>query len=188
MKKLVLIFTLSFVVGYAFAQEIDETLDKKTQKKYEKQEKKKQKEEEAEKAKEELNEMIDNRSFVLEANNLSGRSGAQVPVVPSLNFFAIDSSTAVLQIGSVSGIGYNGVGGVTDEARVTRYEKTETKGGYSVKIYATSHLTSYTIFLSASPLGTSTARVTGLSGGVINFHGKIVPMSESIVYKGITSY
>ncbi len=181
-------FCLMFSVNSGFSQEINETLDKKTRKKYEKKEKKRQKEEEQQKAKENLKTLLEEKRFVLEANNLSGRSGMQVPVSPTINFFAVDSTSAMLQVGSFRGLGYNGVGGITDEGKITRYEITETKGGFSVKIYVSSNLTSYTIFLSASPMASSTAKVSGLSGGVINFHGRIVPETDSSVYEGQKLY
>ena len=188
MKRLVLLIILASFTSLALGQEINEGLDKKTQKKYEKQDKKKQKEEELEKSKAVMRDLVNGREYVLEANNLSGKSGAQIPVVPSLNFFAVDSATAVIQIGSVTGLGYNGVGGITDEAKINRYEISESKAGFNIKLYAASTLTSYTIFLNISASGNATARVTGLSGGVINFIGRVVPMSESIVYKGQRSY
>ena len=141
MKKIALLIILASFTTVVFGQEINEGLDKKTQKKYEKQDKKKQKEEELEKSKATMRGLLDSREFVLEANNLSGKSGVQVPVVPSLNFFAVDSATAVIQIGSVTGLGYNGVGGITDEAGINRYELSESKAGFNIKLYASSNIT-----------------------------------------------
>lgn len=190
MKKLTLSLFAFFLIFGAFAQEVEvkEGLDKKTQKKYLKEERKREKQAELEQKKAELEEMLESKQFVLEASFLSGRRGTLVPVVENLNFMAIDSSDAVMQIGSVSGVGYNGVGGVTEEGRVTEYEITETKSGYTAKIYMMGNLSTYTIFLNANAGGRSTARVTGLSGGVLTFHGELVPTYASNVYQGMTTY
>jgi hypothetical protein len=171
-----------------FAQEIQETLDKKTLKKMQKIEMRQQKDEELLEQKEIIFSLISSKRFVLEADNLSGRNGVMRPVPSNLNFFAMDSAKAVIQIGSLNGIGYNGVGGITDEGTVTKYEIRENKNYYSINIYLSGSLTSYTIFVNASYGTRSSARVSGLSGGVINFHGRIVSVADSRVYKGNTTF
>ena len=190
MKNFIISLALVFFFAGAYAQEIEvkEGLNKAEQKKYLKKERKRQKLAELEQNKKELLEMLDTRQFVLEATFLSGKRGVLVPVASNLNFFTVDSSKSVMQIGNVSAVGYNGVGGITEEGNVTRYDITETKSGYSVRIYMMGNLGTYTIFLNASAAGRSTARVTGLTGGVLTFHGDIVPTYKSTVYQGMTTY
>ena len=188
MKTIIFSFALLLMIAPLFAQEVQEGLDKKTLKKMQKEERRREQDEQIAAKKEYVTALINSRRFVLEAQNISGRTGSQVPVNSLLNFMAVDSSKAVLQVGNNKGVGYNGVGGVTEECRVNRYEINETKNGLSVTLYLQGRLSSYTVFLNASYGTSSTARVSGLTGGVINFHGQLVSMSESRVYKGMSTY
>ncbi len=188
MKAILFSFALFLMLTPVFSQEIQEGLDKKTLKKMQREERLLEQEEQWAAKKEYITSLIHSRRFVLEAQNLSGRTGSLVPVNSLLNFMAVDSSMAVLQVGNNTGVGYNGVGGVTEECRVTRYEINETRNGLSVTMYLQGRLSSYTVFLNASFGTNSTARVSGLSGGIINFHGQLVSISESKVYKGMSTY
>lgn len=192
MKTMVLVILVSLGMGgLAMAQDesqINENLDKKTLRKYQKIEKREQQKMEDERRLQQVKSLIDSREFVLEANYLSGRSGVLIPVTSNLNFIMVDSAKSVIQIGSPSGIGYNGVGGVTDEGKVTKYEVKETKGGYSLKLYTSSSLNSFTIFFTINSDGHATARLSGVRGGVLTYHGDIVPVEESFVYQGQTTY
>ena len=68
-----------------------------------------------------LDSMLNSRSFVLQANILENKYGDMVNVVPNLNFIQVTGSTGVLQTGSVSGTGFNGVGGVTAEGKLSSW-------------------------------------------------------------------
>jgi len=53
--------------------------------------------------------MLENRDFVLEANYLQDRYGHRHIVNSTINFIAIDSTTAIIQVGSDFRNGPNGV-------------------------------------------------------------------------------
>jgi hypothetical protein len=190
MKKYIILCGFLFTVASVFSQYEPEqqVLTKEEQRKLEKEHKtalKKAAEEEALKVTE---WMLDQRRFVLEADYIAGRSGTRYPVSSILNFVMVDSSEAVIQIGSSSGIGYNGVGGITAEGSVTRYEvekKVGKKGtSYFVIIHVLSAMGMYDVMMSVSGSGNVDATVRGNTRGMLRYSGQLVPLKESRVYKG----
>ena len=69
--------------------------------------------------------MLENKDFVLEADYLQDRYGNRVLVNSTINFVAVDSTEATIQIGSNFRIGPNGVGGVTAQGNINKWELTE---------------------------------------------------------------
>lgn len=190
MKSILALIFILGIGGSALAQDhqVQEQLDKKTLKKYQKMEKREREKMEEERRLKEMKKLLESRQFVLEADYLSGRYGSLIPVVSNLNFIMIDSTTSVIQVGSASGMGYNGVGGITDEGRVTKFELDERKNGYSLKVYTNSSLSSFTIFFNVSASGNATARISGMRGGTLTYHGDLTPINESYIYQGHTTY
>ena len=130
--------------------------------------------------------MLENRDFVLEANYLQDRFGNRRMVNSVINFVAVDSATAIIQVGSDYRNGPNGVGGVTAKGKITKWQLTEDKK--SISFYLTINvLTSigiYDLHFSIGLWGSSTVRLSGLSAGQLTFEGNLVPYSESSVYEG----
>ncbi len=135
-------------------------------------------------------ELIGNKSFVLEADWLSNQYGERVPVVPDLNFIRIDTTYAVLQIGSTQRIGYNGVGGVTAEGRVTSWKvnKNEKKLNYHIQANIITSLGVFDISMNVSADGRATASITGMRRGQLNYTGSLVPLDQTHTYQGETTY
>lgn len=131
-------------------------------------------------------DMLHNRDFVLEANFLQDRYGQRVPVSAGLNFVAVDSIEAIIQVGSNYNIGANGVGGVTAKGNITKWELKENKKKktFNLRINVMTAIGIYDVALSISPSGKATANLTGLSAGMLTFDGDMVPWEESIVYVG----
>ena len=65
--------------------------------------------------------LLEGKKFVLEAHFLKYSSGDRVNVVSTLNFISFDSLSAVIQVGSMQRVGYNGVGGVTVQGRISNW-------------------------------------------------------------------
>ena len=118
---LTLLIAFVFVLG-AFSQEETQQLSKQEIKKLQKEQKKADKAAEAERMAEVTSFMVHQQQFVLEADYLSDKYGQRVPVTPTINFVLVDSLAGTVQFGSAEAIGYNGVGGVTVDGRVTKYE------------------------------------------------------------------
>lgn len=183
MKRVIIIAFTALLTLPAFTQE----LSKKEQRKLEKELKKEQKaEEEAQKA-EIVNVMVHYQRFVLEAHTLKDKRGNSVNVQSNINFIASDSITGVIQVGSNSYIGRNGVGGVTVEGSISEYKYTvhEKSGSYNVSYYLRTPVGSYDVRLTVYPDGRADADVSATTwGDKLRYSGFVVPPAMSRVYKG----
>ena len=189
MKKLALIFlTFAFILPLS-AQE-EGSLSKREQRKLAKEERKAEKAKEEERIAKLVEYMAENQQFVLEANMLFDKYGQSFPVHSNINFVAVDSTEGVVQIGSNSYIGSNGVGGVTLEGSVNNYEykENEKKGYYTISYSLTTSLGTYDVFMTMNESGTADATVRGNFGGSIRYTGKVEHPSVSRVYKGMSMY
>jgi len=177
MKKLIIFLAFVISANILWAQVNDEnsSLSKK--------EKRKAK---SEKEYQVIKEMLQNKSFVLEANFLQDKYGRRVIVNKGLNFVSVDSAEAVIQIGSNYRVGPNGVGGVTAKGRITSWElKENTKNKrFDVRMNVMSQIGIYDIYFSVTSSGKAMAYLTGLTSGHLTFDGDIVPWSETTVYEG----
>ena len=130
--------------------------------------------------------MLENRDLVIEANYLQDRRGNRHIVNSNINFVAIDSTTAIIQVGSDFRNGPNGVGGVTAKGEITSWQVTENKKAKSFNLIMNvmTSIGIYDLFISIDSRGNSTARLTGLSAGQLTFVGDAEPYSASRVYEG----
>lgn len=188
MKYILPIF-LSFLISLcSFSQ--DELISKKEQKKLAKEQKRA---EQAEKRNEQaaiIKHLLDSQMFVLEADYISDGRGQRIQVISSINFVAIDSTLGLLQIGSPSGLGWNGVGGITVEGKISKYELKTIEGkrgtSYALSIVVMSSIGIYDVHFRISPSGYSDATVRSTVSGQLKYSGHIVPISQSKVYKGLS--
>ena len=107
MKRFVVFFALIVSTSILFAQGNDENavLTKKEKRNAD-----------LEKVFQQTKTMLENKDFVLQADYLQDRYGNRVLVNSTINFVAVDSTEATIQIGSNFRIGPNGVGGVLHKA------------------------------------------------------------------------
>ncbi len=177
MKKIALLIMCVVVTGTIFAQKNDKDLALS---------KKEKRQAEMEKQYELTKYMLENKSFVLEADFLLDRYGNRVFASSNINFISVDSATAVIQVGSNSRIGPNGVGGVTAKGRITQYElkENERRKIFSLALNVMTSLGIYDLRFLISPSGSTRATLTGLRRGQLTFEGDLVPLEESRVYEG----
>ncbi len=183
---LTLLAAFVFVLG-TFSQEETQQLSKKEIKKLQKEQKKADQAAEAERMAEVTSFMVRQQQFVLEADYLSDKYGQRVPVTTTINFVLVDSLVGTVQFGDAEAIGYNGVGGVTVDGRVTKYEYSvigKKKDSYSIRLILMSSIGTYDITLMVNSQGSADAQIRGNWSGQLNYHGKLVPLTLSRVYKG----
>ena len=183
MKKSILVLILvSFTLGL-YAQEKAVNLTRKEKKEIRKQEQKK-----IDKAMSEAVAInLDKQQWVLEATQLSNRKGDSKFVDNTLNFIAIDGNKAFIQLGSNSRLGPNGVGGISVEAQVSKYEliKNDKSGTYFLQIYLVSNMGSFDIQLNSNPNGRiASATIRGNTARILKYKGQLVPLGTSKVFKG----
>jgi hypothetical protein len=187
MKALVtFLIAFVFVLG-AYAQEESGQLSPKELKKLQKEQRKAEKAAEAERMAEITMNMVEQHQFVLEADFLSDKYGQRAPVTPTINFILIDSLTGTVQFGDAARIGYNGVGGATVDGRITKYEYStvgKNKDSYSVRMIFMSSIGTYDITMMVNSLGSADASIRGNWSGQLNYHGRLVPLTLSRIYKG----
>ncbi len=184
MKQIVLISIMLVLSITGYAQKQQNELTRK-----EKRELKKKEDEQMRKVMAQLLIVaIDSQQWVLEANTLSNKYGNSVSVNSTLNFIAIEGDQAFIQLGSNSGLGPNGVGGISVRANIHKYEviKNEKKATYYINVIAGSALGNFDIRIDCNKDGQiASATVQGNTSKRVNYRGHLVPLNQSNVYKGI---
>jgi len=184
MKKILTIVLVTLLALPAFSQE----LSRKEQKQLEKQLKKEQKAEEMAQQAKLVAAMVEYQRFVLEAYSLKDKRGNLINVSSNINFVAADSLQGVIQVGSNTYIGANGVGGITVEGDISNYKYIvhERSGSYTISYYLRTPLGSYDVRMTAYADGRATADVSSTTwGGRLTYNGYLVPPGISRVYKGM---
>lgn len=130
-------------------------------------------------------QMIESRSFVLETDFLQNRYGYRVPVSRNINFVMVDGDRAVIQIGSNTAVGPNGVGGVTAKGKITKWELKENERSktFNLRMNVMTAMGTYDLSLLINN-NHANARLTGTRPGNLLFSGDVVALEESVVYEG----
>ncbi|TAJ12861.1 DUF4251 domain-containing protein [Marinilabiliaceae bacterium JC017] len=187
MKNLLVISMMFLMTLPAMAQEQEQQQEQKLTRKERRELKKKERQAMEVLMAEALTISIDSQTWVLEAHTLSNKRGSSIPVNSNLNFIALEGKEAFIQLGSNTGMGPNGVGGVSVRANVTKYDvrKNEKKGTYYIQVYASSAIGSFDIRMDANADGQiASATIQGNTSSRIKYTGQLVPLSASTVYKG----
>ncbi len=191
MKYFVILFSIIWIAPKTFAQE-EETLSKKELKQIAKEEKKSRMHAENEKKRELTALMLEYHRFVLEADFVSDKRGNRIPVSSEINFIVVDSTHGTLQLGSPYGLGRNGLGGITLEGRISKYNLKEiqkkTGKSYSLMIIILTSFGTYDITFQISEKGNTEATIRGNTMGLLRYSGNLIPIGESKVFKGSTIY
>jgi len=185
MKRLITIVLVALLALPAFSQD----LSNKEQKQLEKQLKKEQKAEEMVQKTKVVTAMVEYQRFVLEAYSLKDKRGNTVNVSSNINFIAADSLQGVIQVGSNTYIGRNGVGGTTVEGQISNYKYTlhEKSGSYTMTYVLSTPVGSYDVRLTVYPDERASADVSSTTwGGKLTYNGYLVPIGASRVYKGMS--
>lgn len=150
----------------------------------EKKELKKQRQFEQKKA---ILDLLYNKKWVIEAHTVFDRYNQSYQINPTINFVGVKDEEAAIQLGFEGLIGWNGVGGVTIDGKVTKYEVKEGKEKSSPVLnlrFQGRGIGSATISVTVNSSGQATARVSGDFGERITFSGMIKSLDDSSVYKG----
>lgn len=182
MKRVIIILVALLMVGPVFSQE----LSRKERRQLEKEMKKEQQAEEAARKAELVNLMVIHQRFVLEADQLRDKRGNSVQVSSTINFIAADSISGVIQVGSNSYVGRNGVGGITVEGPLSNYKYTvnEKNGYYNVTYDLRTKAGTYMVRMNISSNGRADAEVSSSWPGKLNYSGYLIPPAISKVYQG----
>jgi len=133
-----------------------------------------------------LDSLLRNKCFVLEADWLENGYGVRRHVMSDINFIMVNSQKAVIQTGSVSSIGWNGVGGSTAEGNISgmKIERNEKKLAFFLRFTVVSNLGYYDVAMTVYSNNDARATISGLTPGKLVYDGKIEALYNSRVYKG----
>lgn len=189
MKKSVITLILTVVLGFnLFSQDIS----KEEWKKMSPKERKGYKEKVLIENRTRTLQILSSQAWVLEANTLQDRYGETYILNPSLNFVGVAGDKSTIQLGENGEIGLNGVGGITLDGNVQKYELTEgkkTNSPMSINLQVVGSSSGFvSILVNVSPDGSASATVTDVQGNRLTYRGQIKALGESTVYKGITNY
>lgn len=133
-----------------------------------------------------LDTLLHDKSFVLEADFLENRYGVKIPVTSILNFIRVNRSNAVLQTGTSSGFGTNGVGGVTAEGNIGKYKvgRDVKNLSHTLQFSVITNIGPYDVFMTINANNDVRATITGLTPGKLIYDGHLATIDNSRVFKG----
>jgi len=169
---------LTISVGISVAQE------KKELSKKERKELKKELELEKKKA---IMELLQSKEWIIEAHTVYDRYNQSYQISPTINFVGIRGEDGVIQLGFDGLIGWNGVGGITMDGKVTSYKIIEGKKNNDPSVnlsFQGRGIGSANIVIAINSSCQANAKVSGDFGDRITFSGILKSMDESSVYKG----
>lgn len=181
-KSLLVLFLFSFVMSFASLGQDNKKLSREDRRDLEKV---KNAELDSVYAKQ-IKQALAERKWVLEATQLSNEFGETVNVNSNLNFIGVNGNKAYIQLGRESGMGSNGVGGVTLDVTVSKYDvQKDKKGTYFIHFVTISQVGSFDITINMNSTGQmATATIQGNTSNRITYIGQVVPYDRSTVYKG----
>jgi hypothetical protein len=133
-----------------------------------------------------LDSLLNAKSFVLEADYLQNRYGERIIVTPTLNFIKINETNGILQTGSNFNFGYNGVGGVTAEGTIGKWEiyKDPKKMTFTLQFNLLTNIGHYDVIMTVMADASARATITGLGPGKLTWDGHLETIGNSRVFKG----
>lgn len=137
---------------------------------------------------EKASRLIQEGTFVIEADQIQSRRGGITPVAANTNFISMNNGESVIQIAPSNHIaGPNGVGGITVDGKVSDISISHSKNGnlnysYNVQGIGVSAVVKITL-----PKGSTTATATiypNFNNNEITLTGRVVSPQNSKVFKG----
>lgn len=133
---------------------------------------------------------LQNQDFVLEADNVTFRTGSTVFVNSSTNFISVKGNRAVVQISpSNFASGPNGVGGVTVDGVISGQQITKGKDGritFSMNVMGIGINAQVEIYMFPGSNQASATVYPNFNSNTVWLSGKIVPYENSNVFEGMS--
>lgn len=186
MKRIVFLTIAAMLTFSAFSQE-ENSVERKAAREAERAERQRLSNIQAEAKARLVDSLISKRNFLLTADYLGDSYGNRVVVDSKVNFIIVDSARVIIQTGSMNSMGYNGLGGLTTDGNITRYEVTrigKDKSSYSITLMVMTSVGMYDILINVSPDGNATATLSGNTGGRLIYYGDLGTVKGSRIYRG----
>ena len=189
MKKIIALMMLVFIGASTamYAQESKSENRRAERKAQRDAEKAREKREEA-RAYADAVQAINNRKFVLEADRITFKRGRSAFVTSNTNFVLLNGEKASVQV-AFNGpyAGPNGIGGITVDGRVGEVKTaTDKKGNVtcSFSVMGVGISAQVSIRLTHDTNNASVTINPNFNSNRLSLDGKVIPLSESSVYKG----
>lgn len=136
-----------------------------------------------------LDTILKQRDFVLKAEYLQNRYGDRIIVTPLLNFIKVEGENGILQTGNNTGLGLNGVGGVTAEGNIGKYQiRPDAKRLiYTLQFSLSTNIGHYDVVMTIRPDGSSKATISGTGSDRLTWEGHLEVSGNTRVFKGFNS-
>ena len=189
--SLFLIIFSMYSVVYVNAQ--TENPDSKNLTKEERKALKKAKKEEDKRKREEALKIFEKyaeaRTWVIEAHTVFNKQGQSFQMDPTINFVGVNGDETTVQLSFTGLVGWNGVGGITLDGKIGKYQFTNNDKVVAINLGAMgSGMGVVDMHLTITGDGNARATVKGNWGDQITFQGRFVSLAESRVYKGSPTY
>lgn len=137
---------------------------------------------------EEALQSIEEKKFVLEADQVVFKDGTIAFVTPTTNFVAVNEDQATVQVAfNIPASGPNGLGGVTVTGRSSNYKKSvDKRGNIMLSMDVLGNGISAQVYINL-PKGTNRATVTiapNFNSNRFTLNGVLLPLRKANVYKG----
>ncbi|NLR89921.1 MULTISPECIES: DUF4251 domain-containing protein [Flammeovirga] len=131
------------------------------------------------------------QQFVLQANQVYDRYGNTAQVTNNINFVKLDDDKCVVQLGFEGIVGYNGVGGITLDGKISDLKVEENDNGsimMSFNVQGAMMQAAVRINLNGADNWADATVRSQTENIEIRFRGNILPTNLSSVYQGATPY
>lgn len=136
----------------------------------------------------EAKQAIDNKTFVLEADQVVFKRGETAFVSSNTNFVAVKKDNAVVQVAfNIPVSGPNGIGGVTVTGGISNYKMSTNKRGdiqISMNVMGTAISAQVNMTLYNGSDNATVEVSPNFSSNRFTLNGRLVPMQKANVYKG----
>ena len=135
--------------------------------------------------------IVQSKRFVLEANTLFDKSGQGYNLNSNINFVGFDGESSTIQLAFNQLVGWNGIGGVTIDGKISQMEVKQKDGSPTFTVDATVINNGggmVTMIFRVSSNGSARVDMSGSFGERLSFQGNIVPLGQTSVYKGSSEY
>jgi len=138
----------------------------------------------------ELNKDIaNNKSWVIEAHTVFPKGGGSIPMDPTINFVSTREDETTIQLSFNGLVGWNGVGGITLDGKISKYEVNESKNAINIRMTAIGPgMGPVDLMATVDINGNGRVTVSGNWGERITFSGNFVSFGNSRIFKGTPTY
>ncbi len=133
-----------------------------------------------------LMEIVESKKFVLEANTIYYKNGNSQVVSSNLNYVGFDGLNSTIELPIKELAGWDGVAGMTVYGKITKMEIIPYKDGVGFNVYSAVQNKGggiVTLVIKVNSSGNARVDMSSSFGESISFHGNLIALDKSQVYR-----